>query len=274
MNILVKAIQDVMWVIPEEVLKETFMPKYNNWRAPASSMEEQILALVVRPRVIPDASIAKGEHMTISLTGITPKFLDDFRCVYEIPEHRLQGRSLVSVIDVVFTPYNGGGGIGALGYAMGGTAPMYSQDVMTATQQMVEASSAIPNVGSARVELIAENTILVEDYQRFSPAYFVNCFVTDNNYMNKIDPRYFEYFSQLVEYAVKAYIYRKLRIRIDKGQVEGGSTIGEFKAVVDEYSDAETNYRTYLKTIFAKAMFMSDRSRYRRLINSKIPIGL
>lgn len=261
-----------MYEIPEEVLTATFLPNYNNYRAPAQSLEDQILSLVVKPRVIPDASIAKGEHMTIRLNDIRATFIDEYRCVYEIPEHKLLGKTILSVLDVSYTPYSGG--VGSFGYAYGGVGPMFSQDVMTATTQMVEASSAVPNVSTAKVELIGVNTILIEDAQRFNTAYHLSCYVTDDNYMSKIDPRSYEYFSQLVTYAVKSYIYRKMRIKIDRAYIEGGSELGVFKEIVDEFADAETNYREYLKSTWAAVSFMDNRPRYNRFIRSQIPIGL
>lgn len=272
MNIIVKAIQDVMYVVPEEILRETFIPKHNNWGAPAVTLEEQIMALVVRPRVIPDASIAKGEHMLIRLGDIQPQFIDDWRCIYEIPARKLLGRKILSVIDISYSPYSGG--IGSFGYAYGGVGPMFSQDVSTAVTQMVEASAAIPNVATARVELIGENTILIEDAQRYNTAYQLNCYVTDDNYMSKIDPRNYEYFSTLVEYAVKAHIYRKLKIRMGQAYIQGGSALGEFKEVVDEYADSETNYREFLRSVWSKVAFLENRPRYYRFIRAQIPIGL
>lgn len=272
MNILVKAVQDVMYTIPEEILIQVFTPQRNEWRAFAGSIEESILATVVRPRVIPDASIAKGEHMIIRLTNIAPKTIDEFRCIYEVPERLLMGKTILSVLDVSYAPYSGG--IGLPGNVYGGVGPMYSQDVMTATTQMVEASSAIPNVSTARVELVGVNTVLVEDSQRFNSAYDLSCYVTDSNYMNKVDPRNFEYFSTLVEYAVKAHIYRKQSVLMDRGQVEGGSVIGMFKTIIDSYADAETNYRTWLKEKWAKVAFMDNRRRYMRFVRSQVPVGL
>ena len=272
MNPIVKSIQDVMYVIPEEVLIEAFIPKYNNYQARASSLEEQILATVVRPRVIPDGSIAKGEHTYISLQDVKPKFTDDWRTVFEIPERKLLGKTILSVLAVSYAPY--GGATGAYANVYGSLGSMYSQDVMTATTQMVEANAAVPNVASARVEIIGDNVIVIEDSQRYSTAYVLSCYVTDNNYLSKLDPRYYEYFSTLVEYAVKAYIYRKLRVRLDRGRIEGGTTIGAFLEVVNEYADAETNYREFLRTKWAKAMFMSEGARYMRYIKAQIPVGL
>lgn len=271
-NILVKAVQDAMYVIPEEILTEVYTPRHNGYAAPSQSLSEQILALTIRPRVIPDANIAKGENMRIWLGDIKPRYIEDYRCIFEIPESKLPGKSILSVSNVSYTPMSGG--IGSFGFAYGGVGPLFSQDTMTAVQQMTEASSAIPNVSTAKVELIGENVIMIEDAQRYNTAYVLNCYVTDNNYLNKIDPRTYEYFSTLCEYAIKAHVYRKLRIRLDRGRIEGGSMLGAFKEVVDEYADAETNYRTFLREKWAKVAFMDNRQNYMRWIRSQIPIGL
>lgn len=272
MNIIVKAVQDAMYIIPEEVLHRAFITHENNWRAPATSLEDAIIQKVIKKRVVPDAQIAKGEHMHIPLQSSQPEFIDDYRCIYRIPTSLLQGKTILSVNSVSYTPYSPG--IGSFGYAYGGVGPLFSQDTMTAAQQMVEAGSAVPNVSTAKVELIGENTVVIEDAQRYNTAYHLSCYVTDSNYMNKIDPRNYEYFSTLCEYAIKAFVYRKLRIAVGRAYLEGGSALGEFKATVDEYADAEANYRTFLKETWAAVAMMDNRRRYYRYLKMGIPVGL
>lgn len=272
MNIIVKAIRDVMAVIPNEILVEAFTATHNGYRFPVTSLEDSINAQVIKKRVVPDANIAMGEHMIIPLNNIRPKFIEDYRCVYEIPAAMLQRKTILSVMSVTYTPFSGG--IGSFGYAYGGVGPLFTMDTMTAVQQMVEASSAVPNVSTAKVELIGENTVLIEDAQRYNTAYNLNCYVTDENALNSIDPRSFDHFSILVEYAVKSFIYRKLIVRMDQGRIEGGSILGVFKEIVDSFSDAETNYRTYLKEKWSKVAFMNTRRRYYRFLKAQVPIGL
>ncbi len=271
MNILVKAIQDIMYEIPNEVLVQAFLNYGNNYTNTATSLEEAILAKVIRSRVIPDANIAKGEHMMINLANLPYKYMEDYRMIFEIPERLIPGKTILSVLSVSYMPFTGGPG--SFGYAYGGVGPLFSNDVMTATQQAVEASSAVPNVATAKVELIGENTILIEDAQRYNTSYNVSCYVTDNNFLSKINPRNFEYFSTLCAFAVKSYVYRTLRVRIDKAYIEGGSELGQFKNVVDEFADSETNYREFLRTKWAKVAFI-DSPRYYRFIKNQIPIGL
>lgn len=272
MNIIVKAVQDAMYVIPEEILRETFIPSYNNYRAPAQTMESLIISTVINPRVVPDLSIAKGEHMSINISSVRPKIVDDFRAVYEIPASLTAGKKILSVLNVAHGLYDSA--YSSYGLAYGGMGMLQANDAMTAATQIVEASSSVPNVSTARVELIGENTVMIEDSQRMSGMYRLECYVVNDNYMNQIDPRYYEYFSQLCEFAIKAHIFRKLRIRMGRARIEGGSNLAEFKEVVDEYADAETNYRTWLKEKMAKVLFMNESSRYRRFIRSQIPIGL
>lgn len=272
MNIIVKAVQDAMYIIPEDILKATFLPRVRGYARGAETLEQAIISQVVNSRVVPDANIAKGEHMTIWLGDLKPKIIQDYRVIFEIPANKLLGKTILSVLSVSYAPYTGG--IGSLGYAFGGTGPMFAQDTMTATQQMVEASSAIPNVSTAKVEIMGENVLMIEDSQRFTTQYHVQVYVTDSNYLNKIDPRSYEYFSTLVEYAVKAHVYRKLRLTIDRARIEGGSELGVFKDIVDEYADSETNYRTFLREKWAKVAFMDNRPRYSRFLKAQVPIAL
>lgn len=272
MNVIVKAVQDAMYVIPYDVLVAAFKPPVYNYNTGAESLEQNIISQCITSRVVPDANIAKGESILIWLGDIQPKFIEDYRCIMEIPQSKLFGKSILSVMSISYTPYTGG--IGSFGYAYGGVGPMFTQDTMTAAQQMVEASSAVPNVATAKVELIGENTIMIEDAQRYNTAYHLRCYVTDSNYLNKLDPRRFEQFSTLCEYAIKAHIYRKLRLNMDRGRIEYGSLLGEFKAIVDEYSDAETNYRTYLKEKWAKIAFIDNSERYYKFMYAQIPVGL
>lgn len=271
MNILVKSVQDIMYEIPNEVLVKAFMTYGNDYTNRATSLEETILAKVIRPRVVPDANIARGQHMQISLANVKPKVTEDYRVIYEIPERLIPGKTILSVMNVSYVPYNGS--MNAFGFSYGGVGPLYSQDVMTATQQMVEASSSVPAVSTARVELIGENTVLIEDTQRYNSTYSISCYVTDNDFLSKINPRNFEYFSTLCAYAVKSYIYRTLRIRMDRAYIEGGSELGQFKAVVEEFADAEENYKTFLRTKWAKVAFI-DSDRHRRFVKAQLPVGL
>lgn len=272
MNILVKAVQEAIYEIPDEVLTRAFLTHKNNWRTQATTIEDAIIQKVIKKRVYVDAQITRGEHMNIKLTGVQPQFIDDYRCVYQIPTHLLQGKTILVPLSVSYTPYSPG--IGSFGYAYGGVGPLFSQDTMTAAQQMVEATSAVPNVSTAKLELIGENTVLIEDAQRYNTAYHLSCYVTDADYLNKIDPRAFKYFAELCEFAIKSYIYKALRISVGRAALEGGSALGEIKAVVDEYADAEVNYRTYLRTTWAKVAFQDNSRRKYRFLKMQIPIGL
>lgn len=271
MNILVKAIQDAMYTIPYDVLRKAFMLD-NGYRARADSLESQILAKVIKKRVVVDAQIAMGEHMQVRLNTLTPVYVEDYRCVYEIPSSLLQNKTILTVLGVSYTPY--AGGIGSFGYAYGGVGPLFSQDTMTAAQQAVEASSAVPNVATAKVELIGENTVMIEDAQRFNTSYWLSCYVTDEKFMNSIDPRSYEYFSTLCEHAIKSYIYNKLVINMGRAEIEGGSALGVFKEVVDGYADSESNYRTFLRETWAAVALMNNRPRYYRMLKMQVPIGL
>ena len=55
-------------------------------------------------------------------------------------------------------------------------------------------------------------------------------------------------------------------IKIDQAYLTGGQELGAFKNYVENLSDAEENYQTYLKEVMQKVFFMNDSSNYNRFI--------
>lgn len=272
MNILVKAIQDAMNIIPDEITTIVFRPATNGWRISPITIEESIMAKVVRKRVIPDANIAQGEHMMVRLAGVAPKLVEDYRSVYEVPARLLHNRTILSVLSVGYSPYSTG--MGSYNSIVGGSGAMFSQDTAVALQQVVESTSAVPNVMTARADLIGVNTVMIEDSQRAGASYDLSCYVADENFLNQLDPRYFHVFSELVEHAIKAYIFKNFYIAMGRSRNELGADLPEFKEIVDSYRDSETNYRTFLREKWKKTGFISNSDRMLRYLKAQVPIGL
>lgn len=273
MNILVKAIQDAMQIIPDEITTIVFRPAANGWRQSPITIEESIMAKVIRKRVIPDANIATGEHMMIRLAGITPVMVEDYRSVFEIPARLLHNRTILSVLGVSYSPYSAGMGA-AYSSIVGGAGAMFSQDTAVALQQMVESTSAVPNVSTCRADLVGVNTVMIEDSQRAGASYDLSCYVTDENFLNQLDPRAYHLFSELAEHAIKAYIFKNFFIAMGRSRNELGADLPEFKEIVDSYRDSEVNYRTFLREKWKKTGFISNSDRMLRFLKAQVMVGL
>ena len=105
MNPIVKALDDIKFTIPYEVLNATFQDNYNDWRNKSLSIDEQILNKIIRPRVLIDCNIVGGIMMVIPLMNINPDFADNYSTIYTIPDDRTGGRTILSVLSIGYLPY-------------------------------------------------------------------------------------------------------------------------------------------------------------------------
>jgi hypothetical protein len=272
MNILVKAIDEVKYRIPQEILNIAFIETTQNWRGAPVSIDDIIMNKVIRPRVLVDTNIVGGQHVMIPLDGLPMRKVDQYAIVYEIPPESINYRTIISVLSVNYLPYNSA--YTSAGYSYGLGVAGNSSDLLSAASRVADSVSSIPVVSNATVELIGYNTVMIRDPVRLSQMYQLRCIVGNEENLNNISVRSHLHFCKLVELAVKAYIYNTLIIKIDQAYLTGGQELGSVKSYVDNLADSNENYDTYLRDVVQGVMFMNDVTSYNRFIRSMISPGL
>lgn len=271
MNPVTKAVDDVKFRIPMEILKEVFGARDYGWRASAISIDEQMLALVIRPRVLVDCNLVGGSEVVIPLDGLkaetTDQFPNIFRTVFRIPKSLTDGRSITSVLSVGFATVFSQGSINA----MSGINQNSTSAVGLSGMALLNSYSAIPVSSTAKVRLIAENTIMVSDVTPLMSSAYLRCVIANDENLAHIQMRSYQAFSKLVELAIKSFIYVNLAIKISQAQLSGGQELGKFKEIVDGYSDSEDMYQEYLKKNWEAVAFMNDSETFTR--NLKLRVG-
>lgn len=272
MNPVSKALDEIKYRIPKEILTEAFMDPVSNWRNAPISLDEMMLNQVIRPRVLYDCDLVGGVIAIVSLENLQPYLPDNFTYVYTIPKSRTQNRSIISVLSVNYLPYagaylNAGGGYGG----MGGVG---SNLVTSASQRVSDSHSPVPAISVAYVDLVGENTIMFRDQYRVTQAYFIRCILANEENLNNLNPRSYIAFAKLCELAIKSYIYNKMLIKIDQAYLEGGQELGAFKAYIESLSDSEENYQTYIKEVWQAVSKMNDMQGYDRFIKLQVSPGL
>lgn len=271
MNPITKAVDEIKFSIPFEVLREAFK-ETSTWRQTPLSMDEQILTKVIRPRVIVDTNLIGGEPVQISLEGIAPVHFDNYTSIYEIPPDRVNNRTIVSVLSIGYMPYTMMYSNGGLGY--GAVSPQTMNDTLMAGQKVMDSFSSVPPVSNARAELIAHNTIAVKDQYRITPGYLLRCILANDENMNNLTPRSYLVFANLCVLAVKAYIYNTLNLRLGTAYLQGGQSLDEFKQVVESYSDANEMYSEALKNTWQAVNFMNSSENHSRFIRLMVSPGI
>lgn len=272
MNPFTKVVDEIVFTIPAEILKEAFIKPDQNWRLPPISIGEAILNKVIRPRVLVDMDLVGGQTVMVPLNTLQPEFVDNYSVVYRIPKSMTQNRSITSVLSVGYMPYANAYNSSGVGY--GNVTPGSMGEVVNAGQRVMDSFSGVPPVSNANANIIAENTVLIRDQFRVTSAYILRCLVGNEENLNNISPRSYLALSELCQFAVKSFIYNTLIIKIDKAFLEGGQELGSFKTYIDSLADSETNYKTYLKENWQAVAFVNDHYAYNRLIKNMVSPGV
>lgn len=267
MQALSKALDEVKYRIPALVLQQTFTQKTLSWRTSPVSVDEQIMNLVIRSRVLVDSNIVGGTEVIVPLSNINPEYIDQYTLVYHVPKSLIQGRSILSVKSI---GYDGNVGLyvgntsGSMAGQMGSQGRF--KDSVAAAMAVGQSYSAAPMTSNANVQLIGDNVVMVKGYNQTQINNALRCMVTDDVNMNHLQVRSIPDFCKLVELAVKSYIYNTLIINMGNALLSGGQELGVFKTIVDGYADSEQMYQDFLKQTWQAVAFMNDEQQFGRYI--------
>jgi hypothetical protein len=261
MNAIQHSVNNIKYVVPRPILDKVFLP-YNAFGRiyTSKNIDELIINNVIKARVLVDCNLIGGTSAVIPLEGLPYEKPDNISTAVRIPKDRTEGKSINSVLNVSFINPLAVSSLQSANRACGSTA------VNAVSQALAQSFDTIPIVSTSRVQLIAENTILIRDNVILSSNCFLRCVLANDDELNNIPLRAYRHFSNLVEYAVKSYIYNEFIIELDQGVLQGGFNIGAFKNIIESYSDAEQNYKDYLREKWEVVSAMSDSQNYERFI--------
>lgn len=264
MNPIQKAIDNVKFKIPPQIMRTFFVSSNLVNRAQNINIDDNILSLVIRPRVLVDCNIVGGVEINVDMIGIQSDIIDQLTTVYRIPKERTQGRSIMSVLSLSYVNANAT-------INWGSSSPMSNVSAVGSVHQALLSSvTPAPVTATTAVRLIGDNVVEVRDSLRYTGTGSLRCVIANDENMSHLQPRSYHDFAKLAEYAVKAYIYNNYVVEMDMGQLHGGQNLGTFKEIVDSYSDANELYDTFLKEKFTKIQMMNDREAMTRHTKSLI----
>jgi hypothetical protein len=220
--------------------------------------------MVIRPRVLVDCNLHGGRETWIYLEDVPYERTDDYTQIYHIPKEKTQGCSIIAVLNLTFTDPMRGNSFGVASGTNNSTELQAGQAVMDSYGQ-------IPITSTHKVQLIAENTVMVRDSTILPPNIYLRAIIANDENLSHLQMRSYPYFVKLVELAVKSYIYNALVIEVDIGEIQGGQVIGKIKETLDGYNDAEEQYQEYLMNTMGKVLFMNDNEGFVRWL--KLTVG-
>lgn len=268
LNTLAKALDEIKFSIPIQVLQEAFREKRPYWKSAPIGLDELILTKVIRPRVLVDCNLVGGIMVQVPLDGLVPDMVDNYNLVYRIPKDRTNNKSIISVVSIGYMPSSVAFNSGGMGY--GAAAPLSMNEVNNTAQRIADSVSGVPPISNHDIALVGENTVAIRDQFRITTSYVLRCILSNEENLNNISPRSYLTFAELCVWAVKAYIYNELYIRVGQAYLEGGQELGEMKSYIDNLADANENYKTFLTEKWRATAFMNDQQSYKRFLRIQI----
>lgn len=264
MNPIQKALDLIKFEIPPQILRTFFVSSNLINRHQNVNIDENILAQVIRPRVLVDCSLVGGAEININMNGLASDIVDPLTTVYRIPKERTQGRSIMSVLSIAYVDAN------SL-VNWGNTIPTCDVSALGTAAGALLSSQTPPAVaGTARVRIIGDNVIEVRDAQRMATYGSCRAIVANDENMSHLQPRSYYDFAELCLHAVKGYIYNEYIVDIDMGQLHAGQNIGRFKDEIEKYADSNENYRVFLHERFTKVQVLNDTETTNRFIKALV----
>lgn len=265
-NPVTKAVFEAGRRIPREILEQVFMPRYNQWRSAPVTINDEIAAVVIRPRVLVDCNIAGGQEVWIRLIDVPHERTEDMMSVIYVPKSKTQGRAISQVLHLGYVDYLAATNQNTLGVFK----PCSVTPVGTALSALNAAYDVSGMMGTSRLELIGENVVLVKDPAISPTMGSLRCILENDENLSNLSIRSYAAFAKLCEHAIKSHIYNTLVIKLDSGRIQGGFELGAFKQIVDSYSDQEQMYQEFLAEKWTKIQFMGDRESMERFIRRQV----
>lgn len=267
MNALQRAVSTVCRKVPRQLLAATFLRHNNPYLNTPNTLEYEILNQVIRPRVVADCDILGGIEDYIRLTGLPYERTPDQQSVVHIPKTRTNGRSITSALYLNYLDYTAN----THNNAMMNFKPCSITPISAAAGAVAMAFSAGNTLGTSRLELIAENTLLIKE-PVYSPQNAVlRCVLSNDENLNNLSIRTYTAFGELCTLAVKSHIYNEMIITIDEGVAQAGRSIGAYAELVRRYETAEEEYIAFLPR-WKRILFMNDSETANRFIRAQINV--
>lgn len=258
--------------IPMELLDAVFEP-----RARMMALDECIYNDVITPRVLKECSIYAGKMTAIELSQ---DYLEDTQttpyssypygvmyAVYRIPPEAREYKSITTVVSVEFpTSMYSSAPFGGIGAGMGcGNQAHLSDLACSALRGVAGGSIGHPKPLPERLagDLVKLTPTSTTPLPGFS--WMLICRLEYDSELTNLTTSGLRPFVELVEAAVKAYIYNYSILKIDKFYTQGGMELGRVREIIDSYADQNEKYAELLQ-LFRRTSTILDKPGLHKLI--------
>ena len=244
--------------IPEEILTEAFKVSDDKYLQVPIPIFEKIKKYVIRDRVLLDCDLVGGDPTKIPIVinyyeqtkeyyqnGI---FIAPQYAVYRIPP---EARNNLPIADVMGLSLDAGTGNFSSG---GGGASVwgFSEQVLSSRTLSNATIMPIPR-------LLSFDLVKITPAQMAHTDFVLECRLSYGEDFQNMNSSAIDPWAELCVWATKAYVYNRLKIRIDRAYITGGSDLPTMKEIVDGYADANERYKELLDQFAGGTLLGSER---------------
>lgn len=255
-----KMLSEIHFQIPNEILNLAYSVP-NPYTNMVTSPDDAIMTQVIRGRLMVDLNLASQEMLYIPLNKCKRLYSDTLKASYYIPKELTDGRSIISVHSLLSSnQYYGSTNIVNHGVT--------SNSLMNQANHIMNSLDDANIRQTAHMELIGENTILIHEGMLHEINIMLTVIVENDANLTNINPKTILKLSHMAVLVTKAHIYNTLIVRLNKGAIYAGHELSVIKDIIEDYKDAENEYREYYNTVWKKVAFMNNEKSMHQYIGA------
>ena len=237
----------------------------------STTVEQGIMEKVIHRTVLPACNARGGKTEYIDLNGSVIRDLGNGCIEVNVPEVLTGGRKIISVAEVYLGSMTSASGM--LGMGINDTGTCGQGSVSDMTQSLIDglSPSRMMPITYTNIHMTGNNCFVIFGMNSGTFSMSAKMTLTYDEGLSSISTRHHELFADLVELAVKAYIYRTCRRPTSEAIRRSGVNLDDIRDDIAEFRGAWDEYKEMVKTTWTNAMAWSDRLSVHNNIKASVP---
>lgn len=228
----------------------------NNYFVPnQDSVNQGLLEKVIYGIVLPACNVRGGTTENIDLSGSNVENLGAGNIHVNVPEWITGGRRIINVIKVTPGSMLSVNGLASINTGSEPCGSGIQSDVMNS---FLNSLSPRTPTEYTNITMTGNNSFVIHNCPNFLLNFVAQCYLEYDENLSTINPRHYEQFYKLCEYATKAYIYKNLRHPSNEAIILSGVSVDSIKDEISNYADSGENFNEYLMDEWTRCMVNSD----------------
>jgi len=236
-----------------------------------TTVEQGIREKIIYRMVLPACNMGGGKTEFVDLSGARVVDLGNMCIEVNVPDSTTGNRKIVSVTEVYLGSMHSATGM--LGMAMNENATCGQGTMTDMMQGLIDGMTSNRQfpITYTNIHMKGNNCFVLFGVPAGTYQLSAKAVLEYDEALSSISPRHYEYFAELVELAVKAYIFKECRTPVAEAVKRSGIPLQEIKDDISEFRDAWTQYKEYLNTTWRKCMAYSDRLLVQNTVTASVP---